>query len=598
MAIPGSRFPITDQDAHAVRWNGEETAAPDEPRSTAEDWLFPGRYQDRLEAALRVRLPDRTALTTDLRNTLAEAAHIMAGVSVRTRTELALKDSLALKQAILDATPHAVAVTRFEDGTLFEINQGFSQRTGYHRDEVLGRPFENLGAYCDPKDRERIRDELMARGAVNDFEIPFRMKNGMVRNLLISCRTTILSRQKCVVTVGTDITGLKEARTALQEANQALEARVRERTRELEQANQALRASEERLRAVYKGLPVPTYVLKRQDDEFILLGFNDAADRVTNGRLKEYLGIPTSHSLRDRADVLADIRRCHDQQTTIIRELHYTYIITGRTRNLIASFAFVPPDMVLISSIDITDRVAAEKKLLDHQDQLRRMASELTMTEARERRRIATDLHDQIGQILFLVHLKLKDLARQDEVGRAPELHSIADMVGQTLRDVRTLIVDLSPPVLRELGLVEAIRELGDQVLQDHGLLVRVHEEGPPRHLPLDRSELLYRSIRELIFNTIKHAQARSVDIHFRQKRKHVRVDVIDDGQGFKASRVLRPSSEASGFGLFSIKERLTPLGGRFRIESTPGQGTRVMLTLPLTDSSPPSPTSKDDKTF
>jgi PAS domain S-box-containing protein len=232
---------------------------------------------------------------------------------------------------------------------------------------------------------------------------------------------------------------------------------------------------------------------------------------------------------------------------------------------------------------DITERKKAEAKLEDYQQDLRELAAELAITSARERRRIAEDLHDRIGQTLFLAKLKLGRIRECTEDQRILEAERmVGQLLDETAHDVRTLIVEISPPSLRLFGLVAALRELAQGVEDQHGLSVVVLDDGQDKPLTEDIKDLIFRAVREVLFNAVKHARAGKVILDLQNIDGTLRVDIIDDGIGFDPEALAVARKKTSSFGLFSLRERLGPLGGRLDLDSSPGQGTRASLFIPL----------------
>lgn len=232
---------------------------------------------------------------------------------------------------------------------------------------------------------------------------------------------------------------------------------------------------------------------------------------------------------------------------------------------------------------DITEQKHSEEEIRSYQEQLRSMASDLSLTEEHERRRLATELHDRVGQILALIQIKLGGLRESaSPTHLAAPLDEIRRLLEQSIRFTRSLTFELSPPILYDLGFEAAVEWLADTMHEQYGIPIQVHRNGyPPQPLSDEIRVLLFQAVRELLVNVMKHAKARQVQISMAKEGKNLKVTVGDDGVG------LGPSPEtafpgAQGFGLFSIRERLKYLGGQLEVLSGPGQGTQVALMVPL----------------
>ena len=222
------------------------------------------------------------------------------------------------------------------------------------------------------------------------------------------------------------------------------------------------------------------------------------------------------------------------------------------------------------------------RRIRAYQGQLRRLTSELSLAEARERREIASDLHDHIGQALAYVSQKVSTLQGNAVFsGMEEDLSEILSILNQTIRYTRNLTVEISPPVLYELGLSATIDWLAERALHRHELKVASIQTGDPQEVADDIKVFIFKAIQELITNAAKHAQATQVKIHADWHERGVEIVVIDDGRGFETTPYDNGLSKEGCFGLFSIRERLSYLGGTMRIESTLGQGTRVSISTP-----------------
>ncbi|MFP3870839.1 MAG: PAS domain S-box protein, partial [Syntrophobacteria bacterium] len=232
---------------------------------------------------------------------------------------------------------------------------------------------------------------------------------------------------------------------------------------------------------------------------------------------------------------------------------------------------------------DVSDRKQAEAQLLSYQLQLRSLASSLTLTEERERRSLAADLHDSIGQTLTISKLRVDALrkAAEGEPG-FEELNEISRLLGEAMDQAQSLIFQLSPPVLYKVGFEAALEYLAEQMQALHWLEVDIVTDAQPIPLQENHSVFLFRAVRELLTNVIKHAQAHTATVRIWEADRHMGVEVEDDGVGFDVDEVERFVCEAGRFGLFSIRERMHHLGGSVKVMSNPGQGTRITLFAPL----------------
>jgi signal transduction histidine kinase len=225
----------------------------------------------------------------------------------------------------------------------------------------------------------------------------------------------------------------------------------------------------------------------------------------------------------------------------------------------------------------------AEAEIKSYQGQLRRLASELLLTEERGRRAIAAELHDHLGQALAFVKMKALEFAGNAVFcGFEHDIGEITTLLDRTIQYTRSLTCEISPPVLYELGLGPAIEWLADQFRHKHGLCVDVRVSGDLGSLPDELRIMVFQSVRELLTNIVKHAKPNSARVFVGKQGNLLTVEVADDGLGFDLAAAGVGAGGQDGFGLFSIRERVTHLGGRALIQSKPGAGTHVRLDVPL----------------
>lgn len=238
-------------------------------------------------------------------------------------------------------------------------------------------------------------------------------------------------------------------------------------------------------------------------------------------------------------------------------------------------------------------------ELMQSQASLRALATELNLTEQRERKRMAMELHDYLAQLLALGKMKLSQGKRLAEAapGCVEFIDQTDEMLTEALTYTRTLVVELSPPVLHDLGLPAALRWLGER-MQQHRLAVSVQIESEDLKLPEDQSMLLFQSVRELLINAAKYAKSGRASITLAQRDGQLQISVRDDGPGFELAAAAAAADDtttlSSKFGLYSIRERMRALGGRFELQSSPDKGTTAVLALPLGGDEVWGPAEKD----
>ncbi|HEU4683905.1 MAG TPA: PAS domain S-box protein [Nitrospira sp.] len=321
---------------------------------------------------------------------------------------------------------------------------------------------------------------------------------------------------------------------------------------------------------------------------------------IPSDRVVEEAGLLDRLSRGERIDHYETVRRRKDG-TLLDISLTVSPIVDAEGRIIGASKI----------SRDITEKKRAEAALKDSEEQLRGLASrlehlvaertqelsksrdrlrafaaELNLTEQRERKRLAGDLHDHLAQMLVLCRLKLAQAKRS-----AGTAASCLQLIGQTdnvladaLSYTRTMVADLAPPVLHDLGLPTALTWMSDYMKRyELTVAVVLPNSDRPLSIPDDEAGMLFQSVRELLMNVRKHAGVGEARVLLRYGDDQLRLEVRDEGRGFDPAAVLAgDAASSSKFGLFSIRERLEAMGGSFVIDSAPGKGTTATLTLPL----------------
>jgi PAS domain S-box-containing protein len=228
---------------------------------------------------------------------------------------------------------------------------------------------------------------------------------------------------------------------------------------------------------------------------------------------------------------------------------------------------------------DITERKAAAKELEEANNQLRLLSRRLFDAHEEERRHLARELHDEIGQALTAAKINLQSVAGNGGNADIPRLRETIAILDRLLGQVRQISLDLRPSMLDDLGLVPALRSLLDQQGRRASIEVRFFAEDIPEKLDPEIQTTCFRIAQEAITNTVRHAHARRIDLDLRRDDGNLRVMIRDDGGGFDAASV---EGHTVGLGLIGIKERAALVGGRVQIISSPKKGTAVKISLPL----------------
>lgn len=299
-----------------------------------------------------------------------------------------------------------------------------------------------------------------------------------------------------------------------------------------------------------------------------------------------------SHLLADARSVLDDLT----PQERVIQDQHGRWyrrrIQPYRTQadqidGVVVTFAEVTGLKERESALEhgVAERTAELEQTVNR---LRQLTAELNTTEQRERRKIATTLHDDVQQLLVAAKMKLSDARRLTEQDKAAaRVDDSINYIDQSVESMRTLAAELSPPLIYTEGIVPAIRRLAERVHERHGLqAVVAADESAGSALSDDLRAFTYQSIRELIFNVVKHADTSHAQIEVGDDAEYLSVAVADDGKGCAPDAIMH---HGGGLGITSIRERLIGLGGDFELKANSDRGgCRVIMHVPLDREEPP----------
>jgi len=352
-----------------------------------------------------------------------------------------------------------------------------------------------------------------------------------------------------------------------------------------------LRASEERFRATFEQAAVG---IAHVSTAGRFLRLNDRFCHIV-GYTRDEMLARTFQDITHPEDLGADLEHVQlllgGEAETYSMEKRYfrkdgDTVWVNLTVSLLRDHAGDPRWFVAVVE-DISRRKGAKAKIQAYQERLRALAADLTVTEERERRRIAGELHDGAVQALASARMRLDMAIKGSGTGEAAgALHEVSESLRQTALFANQIASNLSSPSLSELGLAAAISEwMKEQVGGRFGIeteLVNQLQEEDRESLDFVTRALLFRNVRELLANVVQHAHATRVGVLLRRTGDDLELVVRDDGQGCDPEEALEGGGGEGGIGLFSIRERMADLGGALRIEFEPGHGFTATLVIPL----------------
>jgi len=527
----------------------------------------------------------------------------LRNVTERRKAEEKLRNqAMQLKEQaeLLDIAEDAIIVLDMEDRIVF-WNAGAEERYGWTKDEVKNQVSYVVLHTVFPEPLIDIKAKL---AMVGRWEGELVQKKRSGEEIVVESRLALRRDQKnrpvAIMEINNDITERKQTQIALQRSKEELEARVAARTAELQDANDRLivelnrrkriedmlRKGAERYRNLFVNSPLGIYrvnaegrILMGNPTLIRMLGYPSFDELVSvGGKRRDYEPSYLRKKIKDRLEKEGRVRGFE----TKWRKRDKTSIFVRENAKAVRS-----PDGTLLyyegTVEDITEQKKAEEKIKSYQKQLRSLASDLSLAEERERRRIATMLHDHIGQILAISKIKLGALAQligNDE--SMNQLKEVRNHIEQAIQYTRSLTFELSPPILYDLGLEAALEWLAEQVREHQRINCMFEADAYPKPVSDEIRIVLFSAVRELLMNVTKHAQANVAKITIRRVNDSITVHVADNGIGFVPSKMSFYRDENKGFGLFSIRERLRHLSGQMEVRSGRGRGTRVILTAPL----------------
>lgn len=488
----------------------------------------------------------------------------------RRDAEQALRQSEARYRNLYHLTP-AMLHSIDTNGRIVSVSDYWVEMLGYDREEVIGRP---LIDFLTPKATQYALETVMPNffnnGFVKDVTYEFIKKDGNVVEVMLSAiaeRGTNGEIQRSLA-VSIDMTARNRVEEALRIAKEALSRY----SKELE-GQVAKRTSE--ISSILKYTPAVVY-MKDTQGRYLLV----------NSRYEELFGV-RNETVRGKTDAdflppeVAEQFRVNDER--VLTESHSLHVEEeiehndGRHTYLSVKFPIYEESGTVRGVCGIATDITAAKKA---GEQLRRLSASIMANQEKERSAIARELHDELGQLLTALRLDavwLQERCRKKDEQAGGRAGAMCRLIDTTIEDVRGLAIRLRPGVLDDLGLVDALEWFtSDFERRTQISCILSHDSIPTVDNTV--ATVAYRIAQEALTNVARHAKAAHVEVSLAMERDFLVLRVSDDGQGFKPNAL----NEADVLGLAGMRERALLVGGEFTVDSSPGQGARLKLRVPL----------------
>lgn len=501
-----------------------------------------------------------TTLIKDEQGKPVALAGIVKDISHLKRTQEALRESEERFRLAFHTSPDSININRLEDGLYVDINKGFTEITGYTREEVIGRTSLEINIWDKPEDRQRLVEGLKKRGRVTNLEAKFRMKNGRTLTGLISASVIKLQGVPHIISVTRSIEEIKQTEIALRESEDKFRS-----------------LAEESLVGVYL---VQDGVFKYVNPKFAAI-FGFSIDEIINRKKLQDLIAPEDWEMVQK--------HLQDRFSGKVKSVNYEFrAITREQRSIwvevhgsISVFRGKPA--ILGTLLDITERKKAEKRLRQSAAQLRALSEHLQTVREEERSQIAHEIHDELGQALTVLKMDTAWLAKKLSPGTEllrKKIQSMSQLIDNTIKVVQRVSSELKPSILEDLGLTAAVEWQTLEFEKRSGISCEVNFAMKKNVVLPHKLELtLFRILQETLTNVYRHARASKVKVELKEKSNRIILKIEDNGVGIKESQLSDPAS----FGLLGMRERIFPWGGKVDIRGIDQKGTTVTVTVPLT---------------
>ena len=478
-------------------------------------------------------------------------ARVVKRTAQRDEANRKLNQTRSTFDSLFQANPIPTALTNIQDDSFINANVAFLKYFDLKLEEVIGHTVQdlNLGVVIQPPERTDLLEQLQKEGGIRNFEREMTLPSGKNVTVLASLQYLHTEEMEAILSAFIDITERKQAEAIL--------------------------------RDIVDAAPDATVIIDA-DGKIVLV--NKQMEHVFGHAREELIGKPVSTLLPERFHGAHPRHRLEYFREPMARPMGSDLKLYGRRWDgtefpveISLSPLQTPDGMLAIAAIrDITRRTEAEQKI-------RRLSHLLSEAEQKERQRLSQVLHDDLQQRLFALKLQLPILESESSQGNREVIRALLAEMEEELTEsifiTRNLSIDLSPITLQGTNLVNALTALSTRMQKQYGLTIALQTNGIETNFDNPLSELIFQTVRELLFNVVKHAGTLEATMTLERVDNQLRITVSDGGQGFDPAAVM--SEAGASHGLLDIRQRLEPIGCQMEIASRPGAGTRIVIHCP-----------------
>ena len=514
---------------------------------------------------------DQLRLIRDSEGNPIEIVGFWMDINDRKKMEEELRESEDKYRTIFETTGTATAIID-EDTTILLANTEFEKLCGHSKEEIEGK--KSWTEFVRQEDLERMKEYHRLRradpnAAPKSYEFGFIDSRGNLRDICLSI-AMIPGTQKSVASL-LDITGLKRAEETLQESEKHYRLLAENLTDVIWTMDMSLRytyvsPSIESLR----GYSVEEVMAQSIEEVLTPASYEVAKKVFAEERVTEQI-----EERRPFSSQTLDLELRRKDGSTVWTEVKVNFLRAPDGR----------PVGILGVTRDITKRKRAEETLRESEERLHFLSSRLLTAQETERKRISIELHDELGQALIALKLRLSSIQRKlrkDQKVLRDECEYTRGSIDQIIENVRRLSQGLSPYLLENLGLTAALRRLIDDLTKDHKIETSLDIADVDNSLSQKRQLIIYRIFQEALTNIRRHAQATRISVVIKKEKDSLSFWVEDDGKGFDVKQAMMRDFTEKGLGLAAMEERVRMLGGFLDIRSEVGKGTKIGFTIPI----------------